>query len=285
MEETVWRFDMKDVKVLVLTGYGLNCDHETAYAFEKAGARASRVHINALISGDESLEKYQILVFGGGFSWGDDHGAGVIQAVRMKTHIGAAIRDFIENGKLILGICNGFQTLVNMGLLPGIGGDYTSRKVALTYNDCGNFRDDWVTLAVDQQSPCVFTKGLDVLEYPVRHGEGKFYTEKEVLDTLLANHQVALRYAMPDGSPARGQFPRNPNGSVDDIAGICDTTGRVFGLMPHPEAFNHPANHPTWTRKREHDRREGQTTDFEATETTGIRLFRNGVDYIRQSGL
>lgn len=276
---------MKDVKVLVLTGYGLNCDHETAYAFEKAGAVATRVHINALISGEEHLDGYHILVFGGGFSWGDDHGAGVVQAVRMKTHIGKAIREFIESGKLIIGICNGFQTLVNMGLLPGFDGDYTSRKVALTYNDCGNFRDDWVTLSVDESSPCVFTKGLGVLEYPVRHGEGKFYAEKDVLDTLLANHQVVLRYALPGGAPARGKFPENPNGSIDDIAGICDTTGRVFGLMPHPEAFNHPANHPTWTRKKEQDRRSGQKTDFETVETIGIRLFRNGVDYIRRSGL
>lgn len=276
---------MKEVKVLVLTGYGLNCDHETAYAFECAGAVAKRVHINALITGEETLAGYHILVFGGGFSWGDDHGAGVVQAVRLKTHIGKAVQEFIAGGKLVIGICNGFQTLVNMGLLPGFDGDYVSRKVALTFNDCGNFRDDWVTLKVDAESPCVFTKGLDVLEYPVRHGEGKFYADRQVIDTLVANHQVAVRYALKDGSPAQGAFPENPNGSVEDIAGICDSTGRVFGLMPHPEAFNHPANHPDWTRNRETEKRSGKPSADEPTETTGIRLFRNGVDYIRKSGL
>ena len=276
---------MNDVNVLVLTGYGLNCDHETAYAFECAGAVATRVHINALISGEEHLDDYHILVFGGGFSWGDDHGAGVVQAVRMKTHIGKQVQEFIEKGKLILGICNGFQTLVNMGLLPGISGDYTSRKVALTYNDCGNFRDDWVTLTVDSDSPCVFTKGLSVVEYPIRHGEGKFYAEPDMLETLLAHHQVAIRYALNDGTPAGGTFPYNPNGSVADIAGICDSTGRVFGLMPHPEAFNHPTNHPDWTRIRETKKRSTDPAGIELSETNGIRLLRNGVDYIRKSGL
>lgn len=276
---------MKDVKVLVLTGYGLNCDHETAYAFELAGARATRVHINALIDGSTSLSDYHILVFGGGFSWGDDHGAGVVQAVRLRTHIGAAIETFIAGGNLVIGICNGFQTLVNMGLLPGFDGDYRSRKVALTYNDCGNFRDDWVTLAVNPSSPCVFTRDMETIEYPIRHGEGKFYAEPQVIDTLTRNNQVVLRYALANGAPARGQFPENPNGSVDDIAGICDTTGRVFGLMPHPEAFNHPTNHPTWTRRRETERRKGIDNQAGSMETPGIRLFRNGVDYIRDRGL
>ncbi|GAB6096571.1 phosphoribosylformylglycinamidine synthase subunit PurQ [Desulfatiferula olefinivorans] len=276
---------MKDVKVLVLTGYGLNCDHETAHAFELAGAVADRVHINALIDGSASLSDYHILVFGGGFSWGDDHGAGVVQAVRLRTHIGAAVETFIAGGNLVIGICNGFQTLVNMGLLPGFDGDYRSRKVALTYNDCGNFRDDWVHLAVNPNSPCVFTRGMDRMEYPIRHGEGKFYAEAQVIDTLIENGQVVLRYALSDGTPARGRFPENPNGSVDDIAGICDTTGRVFGLMPHPEAFNHPTNHPAWTRRRETDRRKGMDGRPGAMDTPGIRLFRNGVDYIRNRGL
>lgn len=276
---------MKDVKVLVLTGYGLNCDHETAYAFELAGAVSTRVHINALIDGSETLSDYHILVFGGGFSWGDDHGAGVVQAVRLKTHIGDTIKDFIASGKLILGICNGFQTLVNMGLLPGFDGDYQTRRVALTYNDCGNFRDDWVTLSVNPQSPCVFTQGMTNLEYPIRHGEGKFYAEQPVIESLVRNNQVVIRYAMADGTPANGKFPENPNGSVEDIAGICDSTGRVFGLMPHPEAFNHPTNHPTWTRLREDAKRRGEDITITSGDTLGIRLFRNGVDYIRNSGL
>ncbi len=274
---------MKEVKVLVLTGYGLNCDNETAYAFKLAGATPSRIHINALIDGSVDLNDFHILVFGGGFSWGDDHGAGVIQAVRLKTNIGEKIKTFIDDGKLVLGICNGFQTLVNMGLLPGFDNDYSSRKVALAYNDCGNFRDDWVNLSVNEKSPCVFTKGLKLVEYPIRHGEGKFYAEQEVLDTLFAKNQIVVQYAKNDGSPAGKSFPENPNGSVYDIAGICDETGRIFGLMPHPEAFKHFTNHPSWTRDLEKAKREGAGLDNEMTD--GLRLFQNGVDYIRSADI
>ncbi len=270
---------MNDVRVLVLTGYGLNCDYETAYGFELAGASADRVHINSLIDGSVSLEAYHILVFIGGFSWGDDHGAGVVQAVRFKTRLGDGLIDFIDKENLILGICNGFQTLVNLGLLPGIDGDYTTRSVALTYNDCGNFRDAWVALTVNPAATCVFTRGLDRLELPVRHGEGKFYAEAEVVDRLFEKNQVALQYAGPDGLPADGVFPHNPNGSLRDIAGICDTTGRIFGLMPHPEAFNHPTNHPDWTRLKEEKRRSGE--GFDSDPTPGIRMLQNGVHFIK----
>jgi phosphoribosylformylglycinamidine synthase len=264
--------------VLVLTGFGLNCDHETAYAFELAGAAARRVHINALIAGEVSLDDFQILAFGGGFSWGDDHGAGVIQALRLKTNIGDRLLDFVADGKLIIGICNGFQTLVNIGLLPGIDGDYSRRSVALTYNDCGNFRDQWVRVKIDPDSSCIFTRGIDTIELPVRHGEGKFYAQSDTLKTLADNHQIALRYAMPDGRLAAGAFPHNPNGSLADIAGICDTTGRIFGLMPHPEAYNHVTNHPDWTR-RAHGR---PVTDPGASGTVGagIRIFDNAVAYL-----
>jgi phosphoribosylformylglycinamidine synthase subunit PurQ / glutaminase len=181
------------VKALVLTGYGLNCDHETAYAFRLAGAEARRVHINSLSDGSEGLDGYRIMAFGGGFSWGDDHGAGVIQAVRMKTNLGDRILEFIEKGNLVIGICNGFQTLVNLGLLPGFDGDYRIRSVALTTNDCGRFRDQWVRLKVNTDSPCVFTRGLDFLELPVRHGEGKFYAEAPVLERLGDNRQVVVQ--------------------------------------------------------------------------------------------
>lgn len=272
---------MHNVNSLVLTGYGLNCDHETAYALELAGAKACRVHINALIDGTVALTDFQIMVFGGGFSWGDDHGAGVIQAVRMKTNLGAKILEFIRAGNLVLGICNGFQTLVNLGLLPGFDNDYTQRSVALTYNDCGNFRDDWVSLAVNQKSPCVFTTGIDQMEFPIRHGEGKFYAEQSTIERLINSNQVVTRYAGPHGGPADGKFPYNPNGSVYDIAGICDPTGRVFGLMPHPEAFNHRTNHPCWTRHKEALKRKGLAA--ETGPTLGIRLFQNAVNYIRSN--
>ena len=270
---------MRDVNVMVLTGYGLNCDHETVYAFGLTGARADRVHINSLIEGAVRLESYQILVFIGGFSWGDDHGAGVIQAVRLKTRIGDQLINFVQKGNLVLGICNGFQSLVNIGLLPGLQEDYHQRSVALAFNDCGNFRDQWVALRVNPASPCVFTRGIDQAALPVRHGEGKFFSDQATLVSLWRNNQVAVQYALPDGQPAGGRFPFNPNGSVDDIAGICDATGRIFGLMPHPEAYNHPTNHPDWTRRKEFDRRRGASRQNELP--VGIRMLQNGVDYFQ----
>ena len=262
-----------------MTGFGLNCDEETAYALELAGASAQKVHMNDLIHGNVSLDDFQILAFIGGFGWADDHGAGVIQAVRLKTRIGDALLRFIERGNLIIGICNGFQVLVNLGLLPGFDHDYTARCLALTYNDCGNFRDDWVGLAVNPQSPCVFTKGMEHLELPIRHGEGKFVADKEMIRRLEQSHQVTLRYTLPDGSPANGTFPYNPNGSLNDIAGVCDPTGRVFGLMPHPEAFNHFTNHPDWTRWK---KSPGKATDkLIEKPTPGIQLSKNAVDYFQ----
>ncbi|MGA7144336.1 MAG: phosphoribosylformylglycinamidine synthase subunit PurQ, partial [Desulfobacterales bacterium] len=173
----------------------------------------------------------------------------------------------------------GFQTLVNLGLLPGFDRNYTKRSVALTFNDCGNFRDQWVTLKVLPTTSCIFTAGMDTLELPVRHGEGKFYAEEAVLHRLMDGNQVVLQYALPGGNPAERQFPFNPNGSVDDIAGICDPSGRIFGLMPHPEAFNHPTNHPDWPRIKEKQKRSRENT--ESVPTPGIRLFQNAVTFIR----
>ena len=271
---------MRAVKALILTGYGLNCDAETVHAFELAGASATKVHINSLIDGSAKLADYQILAFIGGFSWGDDHGAGVIQAVRLKNNIGDHILEFVESGNLVIGICNGFQALVNLGLLPGFSNDYTHRSVALTYNDCGNFRDDWVSLCANSESPCVFTRGIEQVDLPVRHGEGKFYAEADVIDQLVSQNQVVLQYATPDGQPADLRFPFNPNGSVNDIAGICDPTGRIFGLMPHPEADNHFTNHPDWPRRKEQYLRMNQLDNMKNRKTPGITFFSNAVDYL-----
>ena len=275
---------MSDVNVVVLTGYGLNCDNETAYGFELAGAKSHRIHINSLIDGSVSLDDYQIMVFGGGFSWGDDHGAGVIQAVRMRTNIGSQIHDFVDRGNLIIGICNGFQTLVNMGLLPGFDtssdqGDDRGQAVALTYNDCGNFRDAWVKMKTRPESSCIFTRGLQEMELPVRHGEGKFIADEETVDKLFENNQVVLQYTRDDGEIAQGEYPFNPNGSFKDIAGICDATGRIFGLMPHPEGYNHWTNHPDWTRWKETLKRSGEQAPRGLTP--GIQIFKNGVDYLK----
>ena len=270
----------KKINALVLCGYGLNCDIETAHAIELAGANARRVHINSVIDGSVNLSDFQLMVFVGGFSWGDDHGAGVIQAVRMKKNAGDKILRFVDAGNLVLGICNGFQTLVNLGLLPGFDANYQDRSVALTFNDCGNFRDDWVHLQVNDKTPCVFTQGLTHMELPIRHGEGKFVAADDVISRLVSQNQVVCRYAGPDSIPAEGRFPDNPNGSMDDIAGICDPTGRIFGLMPHPEAFNHPTNHPDWQRIRERSKR-GLSLPEDSLDT-GIRLFENALNYLRQ---
>lgn len=277
---------MKTVKALVLTGYGLNCDYETDFSLKLAGADTERVHINELISGPQSgaratLDNYHILVFGGGFSWADDHGAGVIMAARFRYNIGEEIEDFVREGKLIIGICNGFQALVNLGLLPGFNGDYRSRKVALTYNDTGNFVDTWVKLKVREDTVCIFTNGISSLDLPVRHGEGKFYAKQEIIDKLIEKNQVVVQYADKDGNPAQGKWPSNPNGSLHDIAGICDSTGRIFGLMPHPEAHNHYTNHPDWVIRKEELSRLNRSIEKE--EGKGIAIFRNAVEYIRKN--
>ncbi len=275
---------MNTVRALIMTGYGRNCDYETAYPFKRAGADTHCVHINQLIGVDDSSERvaldaFHILVFGGGFSWADDHGAGVLMGTKLRQHLGEDIERFIEQGKLIIGICNGFQALVNFGLLPGFEGRYRERRLALAANDSGNFVDTWVRLKINPNSACVFTKGISGIDLPIRHGEGKFYGVPDDMERLIQHSQVVAQYADPDGRPAEGKRPFNPNGSLNDIAGICDPTGRVFGIMPHPEAFNHFTNHPDWPRKREELRRAGKTVPPEEGE--GIRIFRNAVEYMR----
>jgi phosphoribosylformylglycinamidine synthase subunit PurQ / glutaminase len=265
-------------KALVLYGYGLNCDWETQFALNKAGAEAVRVHTSDLLARPAMLWDYHLLAVPGGFSWGDEHGAGVILALRLKLALGQALQEFVQAGRLVIAICNGFQILVNLGLLPNLPNRTGERLVALIPNDCGNFRDDWVHLKVNPDSPCVFTKGLDVFELPIRHGEGKFYADPETLSTLQQNGQIALQYALPSGIPAGGSFPANPNGSALDIAGICDASGRVFGLMPHPEAHISSFQHPAWTHDKETYRRQGLPYPLEGR--AGLTIFQNAVRYL-----
>ncbi len=219
-------------RALVLTGYGINTDLEMAYAFELAGAEAERVHLGDLISGNVKLSDYQIFVVPGGFAFADDLGAGKVFAERLRTHLMDELLAFIEAGKLVLGVCNGFQALVKLGLLPALS-RYGVQEATLTFNDSGRFEDRWVYLEPERDSVCVFTCRLGRIYLPVRHGEGKFVPQDAgALKQLNAQGQVALRYVDPEGRPAG--CPWNPNGSVENIAGICDPTGRVFGLMPHP---------------------------------------------------
>lgn len=258
-----------NVQALVLTGFGINCELETAHAFERAGAEAQRIHLNDLIEAPERLDEAQILAIPGGFSFGDDIASGRILANRLRYQLGEALQQFVQDGKLAIGICNGFQVLVKMGLLPLFDGAM-QQSVTLTHNDSSRFEDRWVHLAVDAQTKCVWTAGITTLEAPIRHGEGKLIVQDDAtLQRLQQQGQVVMRYAHADGAPATGAYPANPNGSVDDIAGICDPSGRIFGLMPHPEAFLYGYNHPTWTRQAlQH-------------EGAGLQLFKNAVAHVQ----
>ena len=262
---------MSKVKALVITGFGLNCEKETTAAFEYVGAEVSMVHLNDLIAGKRSLKEFQILAFIGGFSFGDHLGAGTVFANRVHFRLQDELKEFIAAGKLIIGICNGFQTISRLGIVPALNGNYFVQQAALAHNDSGVFRDDWCVLRANQSSPCVFTKGIDLIRLPLRHGEGKFVADAATLKQIEAKNLVAFRYANADGSLAT-EFPANPNGSLNSIAGICDETGRVFGLMPHPEAFLSPYNSPTWTA----DQLKGELPK----EGDGVAIFRNAVEYL-----
>ncbi len=258
------------VKALVLTGFGINCDNETHRAFCRSGADTSRVHLNDLIEHLDLLDKAHILAIPGGFSFGDHVASGKVLANRLRYKLGEPLERFVASGKLIIGICNGFQVMVKMGLLPLFDGKFT-QEVTLAWNATCRFENRWVNLGVAENTVCVWLQGMEILPLPVRHGEGRFLVRDDgVLQKLRANRQVALRYLRPDDSPAGGDFPYNPNGAVDDIAGICDPTGRIFGLMPHPEGFQERENHPEWPR------RDGYP------EGDGLRVFRNAVIFAKK---
>jgi len=244
----------KDIKALVITGYGTNCEMEMAHACRLAGASAHIAHLSDILSGGVRINDFHFLNLPGGFLDGDDLGSAQVESVRLKyarVHgtgktLFEEITEFISRGMLILGVCNGFQALVKSGLLPG--NPLGRRRVSLSFNDSAKFEDRWVTLTADPSSPCVFTKGIDRVVLPVRHGEGKIVCDGDAtLAEIKTGGLAALRYCDGEGRPTMA-YPLNPNGSTDAIAGLCDATGRIFGLMPHPEAYTHPSNHPQWTR-------------------------------------
>ena len=289
---------MEEVRAIVLRAAGINTDLETEYALALAGAVADRVHINRLIEDKGLLEQYHILIFPGGFSYGDDVAAGKIMANQVVHHLAEPVRKFIDDGKLVLGICNGFQVLVKAGILPGWGASPTQEgetvrteagrtafppsdlptfspssfrqeDITITCNDSGKYEDRWVYLA-PQTDKCVFIDPDKLLYVPVAHGEGKVVTRDEAsLQRLRSEGHIAFKYVDPNGE--EGPFPINPNGSVDSIAGLTDATGRVLGLMPHPERFVRRTQHPHWTRCG---------PDL---EPDGIKIFRNAVRYVRQT--
>ena len=263
-----------DVRALVITGFGLNCEAETCRAFELAGAAPERVHLNDLLDGRRTLDEFHVLAFIGGFSFGDHMGAGTVFANRIRCGLWEPVQRFVADGKLVIGICNGFQTMAKLGILPGLDDDPVARRVALARNDRGSFHDGWVTLAVDPESPCVFLRGIERIELPVRHGEGKLvFADDAVREQVLERHLVPLRYLDPDTGEPTDAFPHNPNGAEFAAAGLCDPSGRIFGLMPHPEAYLYPFNHPRWTRRR----LDGPLPDH----GEGLALFRNAVDFVR----
>jgi phosphoribosylformylglycinamidine synthase I len=255
------------VRACVLFAAGTNCDRETARALELAGAEADVIHVNQLLERKVQLDRYQLLVLAGGFSYGDYVASGRILAVEVQHSLRDEITRFRDSGRLVLGICNGFQVLVKSGLLPAFDGQFGAQSVTLDANDSGRYEDRWVRLAVDD-SPCVFTRGLDgTIELPVAHAEGKFVaSDAPTLARLRTDRQIVLRYVADDGDPAR--YPDNPNGSELGIAGICDPTGRIFGLMPHPERFTRREHHPRWHRGR-------------VTPAPGTAIFTNAVKYIQ----
>jgi phosphoribosylformylglycinamidine synthase len=232
----------------VVTGYGINADEELARAFRMAGACARSVHAGDLVADPRLLGRFDILALPGGFSFGDHLGSGKVLAHLFRRSLRPALEEFVASGGLVIGICNGFQVLVKMGLLPNLSSRWEP-EVTLVHNESGVFEDRWVRVAFDRASPCVWTRGLPAMDVPVRHGEGRFVAANgQVLAELTAAHLAVAHYLPRDGGPGPAPYPDNPNGSVDGIAGITDRTGRVFGLMPHPEAFLFRENHPEWTR-------------------------------------
>ncbi len=258
----------KQVKVIVLRTAGTNCNEETAFAFARFGAHVDQVHINALVSGEVKLADYHIMALPGGFSYGDDIASGRILANELRLKLGADIKKFIADGKLVIGICNGFQILVKAGILPGLGWG-VGQEATLFHNDSAKFEARWTHLTVEGKS--VWTKDMPAQIFlPVAHGEGKFIPrDEQVLKTLKANGQIVFRYCAADG--AKAYYPDNPNGAVENIAGICDTTGRVLGLMPHPERHLLFEQHPFWTRLPK-KRELGE----------GAKIFENGVNYVKE---
>ena len=276
------RFVMPTPTVCVLRAPGTNCDLETAYAFEMWGAKAERVHLFRVLEQPETLMDYQILCLPGGFSYGDDVGAGVVFSRKLRTPLSDVLGRFLSEDRLVLGICNGFQVLLKSGILPTGTETWppsTTAPATLTWNENGRYTALWVHLQVAAKSN-VFLRNIDDIELPIAHAEGRFVTRNDS-DTAWLEQHTALTYTNPpiknlENSRSATEvlpFPQNPNGSLANIAGLSDATGRVLGLMPHPERFIHKTQHPNWTRQP-----NGATNEeFGA----GAKIFQNAVEYFQ----
>lgn len=298
-------------KILVITGYGINCEEETAKCFNLAGGEAEIVHINDLIStsypSTKKLSNYQIIAFPGGFSYGDDTGSGNALANKIRNNLKEDLLTYLKEDKLIIGICNGMQIMANLGLIPAT--DWKTNPSAdqpgqacLPMSQAALMRNLHVTLECrwiyikNVSKQCVWTKNIDMMHLPVSHGEGNFYVEPETLAKMKANDQIVFKFINEDGTPANNKFPGNPNGAMEDITGVCDPSGKIFAMMPHPERFNSWTNEDGWELKKEKMIREHLAKNSSATpankahpfanlqfppEGTGLQIFRNGVNYFK----
>jgi phosphoribosylformylglycinamidine synthase len=265
---------MKNNKTLILSGLGLNCEKETAYACEKSGSgQVDVIHTLNFLRGDVKVKDYQFIVFIGGFLDGDYLGSARVGVNRFKyaADLDEGLKDqlqrFIDSGNLILGICNGFQLLVKLGLLPDESKAFIDQSISLTQNSSGIFEDRWVNLKVYENN--IFTKGISTMYLPVRHAEGRIVvTDDKVKETLVNDKLIAMQYTNEEGE-ITDQYPHNPNGSWNDIAALTNKKGNILGLMPHPEAYNHYTNHPQWTRLQ-----------FEEEDGQGLKLFKNAYSYL-----
>lgn len=259
---------MAKPRVLILRAPGTNCDIETGYAFERVGAEVTSIHVNGLMEDPRAGHGFQILCFPGGFSFGDDIAAGRILAQRLHTHLSGFIEEFRQSDKLILGICNGFQIMMRLGIF--FPGQESSPPATLTLNRQARFEDRWVNLVTDSNN-CVFLRGINRMYLPMAHAEGRFVIrDQSSRQSLLQNAQLGLRYCEEDGGVCESTlaFPANPNGAELNVAGICDPSGKIFGLMPHPERHIDPTQHPFWTRRVE-----------QPACGEGLALFANAVSY------
>jgi phosphoribosylformylglycinamidine synthase I len=267
------------VKVLIMSGYGINCENESAHAFEVAGAKTEIVHINDLINRKKDMNDFDIMMFPGGFSYGDDTGSGNAFANKMKNNLWKELQEFINQKKLIIGVCNGFQILSNLGLFTTKENSYGKKTNALLWNTKNRYQDRWVHLK-HQDSKCIFTKGIEITHIPIAHGEGRFYCDKETLEQLKENKQIVFRYSYEDGREANGQEPFNPNGAIYDIAGVCDYSGRILGMMPHPERGLYSTSEPEYHKKKESGKRNGEKLG--KFLEPNLQIFKNAVNFIKE---
>ncbi len=266
---------MKKPKVLVFSGYGLNCEEETKYAFELAGATAEIVHINDLIDGIKKIKDYQILTFPGGFSYGDDTGSGNAFANKLKNHLWKDLEKFIKEDKLIIGICNGFQIMVNLGLLPATERQYGKREVALLVNDNTRYTVRWVDLKIENKTP--WFRGIKEISLPIAHGEGRFYAPDNVMGKIKESNLIAAKYTKGEICEFQNLKP-NPNGALEDIAAVTDETGRILGMMPHPERAIFFTQLPHWTYLKEVNKRNKKII---GKYGPGLKIFRNAINYFK----